>query len=146
MPPLVQVCGTFFKLNKMKILVNIAKNNLPMGRQTMGAAFANAFNGLAYFIRHERNGRIQLGATILVLSAAAVLRASVTEWLVILLCVGAVLCLEMLNSAVEKLCDMVHKDYHPTIKIIKDVAAGAVLLASVISVIIACIIFLPKIL
>jgi len=116
-----------------------------MGRQTIGAAFANSFKGLLYFIKHERNGRIQMGATILVLIAAAVLHASSIEWLVILLCIGAVLSLEMLNSAIEKLCDMVHKDYHPTIKIIKDVAAGAVLLASIISVVIACIIFLPKI-
>ena len=129
----------------MKVLVNIAKNNLPMGRQTIGAAFANAFNGLVYFLRRDRNGQIEFGATILVISAAAVLHATTTEWLVILLCIGAVLGLEMINSAIEKLCDLVHKDYHPTIKIIKDVTAGAVLLACIISVVIACIIFLPKI-
>jgi len=129
----------------MKVLVNIAKNKLPMGRQTMGASFANAFNGLVYFLRHDRNGQIELGATVLVIAAAVVLHASGTEWLAILLCVGTVLSLEMLNSAVEKLCDMVHKEYHPTIKIIKDVAAGAVLLACIISVVVACVIFLPKI-
>lgn len=129
----------------MKVLANIAKNKLPMDRQTIGASFANAFNGLMHFLRHDRNGRIELGATVLVITAAVVLHATTTEWLIILLCIGAVLCLEMLNSAVEKLCDMVHKDYHPTIKIIKDVAAGAVLLACIISVVIACIIFLPRI-
>lgn len=116
-----------------------------MSRQTIGAAFANAFNGLIYFLRYDRNGRIEISATVLVTAAAITLHASVIEWLAILLCIGAVLGLEMLNSAIEKLCDVVHKDYHPSIKVIKDVAAGAVLLACIISVVIGCIIFLPKI-
>jgi diacylglycerol kinase len=51
----------------------------------------------------------------------------------------------MINSALEKLCDTVQPTYHPVIKIVKDVSAGAVLFASIISVAIAAIIFLPKI-
>ena len=67
------------------------------------------------------------------------------EWMVILLCITAVLTLEMINTAIEKLCDVVHPGYHPQIKVIKDIAAGAVLLAAVGSVIAGAIIFLPKI-
>ena len=117
-----------------------------MKRQSLWAAFKNAFAGLAYFFTKERNGRVQLGAAIAAIAAAVILHASRTEWLVILLCIGAVLSLEMVNSAIEKLCDMVHSGYSPVIKIIKDVSAAAVLFASIISVVIACIIFIPKIL
>lgn len=116
-----------------------------MVRQTIAAAFANAFNGLVHFLRHDRNGRIECAATFLVIAAAIILHASATEWVELLLCIGAVMGLEMLNSAMEKLCDMVHGNYHPSIKIIKDVSAGAVLLACIISVVIACIIFIPKV-
>lgn len=116
-----------------------------MKQQSIFSAFANSFNGLWHFFLHERNGRIQGCAAIMVTGFAVWLHASAGEWLVILLCIGAVISLEMLNSAVEKLCDIVHAEYHPVIKIVKDVAAGAVLFASIISVVIALIIFLPKI-
>ena len=54
-----------------------------------------------------------------------------------------VITLEMMNTAIEKLCDMVQPDKHPEVKIIKDIAAGAVLVAAVCSVIIGAFIFLP---
>jgi diacylglycerol kinase len=116
-----------------------------MKSQNLPSAFKNAFNGLFYFFVHERNGKIQLCAAIVVVAFAVGLHISASEWLVILLCIGSVLSIEMLNSALEKLCDLVQKEYHPVIKIIKDVSAGAALFASIISVIAACIIFLPKI-
>ncbi|HVX50682.1 MAG TPA: diacylglycerol kinase family protein [Chitinophagaceae bacterium] len=111
----------------------------------MPLAFKHAFNGLLYFFRHERNGRVQLVAAIVTVGFAVALHISATDWVAVLLCIGAVLSLEMLNSAIEKLCDIVHKEQHPVIKIIKDVSAAAVLFASVISIVIAVIIFLPKI-
>jgi len=122
----------------------IRQTNVRMKQQKILAAFKNAFEGLWYFFLHERNGKIQLCAAILVIVLAICLGVSVTEWLALLLCIGAVLSLEMVNSAIEKLCDLVHKEYHPVIKIIKDVSAAAVLFASIISIAIACFIFLPK--
>lgn len=116
-----------------------------MQQQTLLSSFANAFNGLFNFFIKDRNGRIELCVALLTTGTAAWLHATIGEWLCILLCIGAVLCLEMLNSALEKLCDVVHKEYHPAIRFVKDVAAGSVLLASLVSFIIACIIFLPKI-
>ena len=65
-----------------------------------------------------------------------------TEWFMIAGCITLVLCLELFNSALEKLCDLVYPQPHPTIKYVKDVAAGAVLLACVFSAIIGAIIFL----
>jgi diacylglycerol kinase len=116
-----------------------------MKQQSILSAFRHAFNGLAYFFVHERNGRVQLCAAAPVIVFGVWLRVSAAEWVTLLLCIGAVLSLEMLNSSVEKLCDIVHKEHHPVIKIVKDVSAAAVLFSSVISIIIACIIFLPKI-
>lgn len=115
-----------------------------MKQQTILSSFINAFSGLVNFFMRERNGRIELGAAAITIAFGFWLHVSNTEWLIILLSIGAVLSLEMLNSAIEKLCDMVHAEYHPAIKIIKDVSAGGVLFATIISVVIACIIFLPK--
>jgi diacylglycerol kinase len=124
----------------------IQNNQSAVYRQALNKTFVNAFNGIQYFFRTERNGKIQLFISFLVVLAGLYFRLSPTEWVFTFLCIGAVLAMEMLNSALEHLCNMVHYDYHPLIKIIKDVSAGAVLLTSIISVLIGLIIFLPKIL
>jgi len=67
------------------------------------------------------------------------------EWLFIILCSTLVLMLEMINTAIEQLCDLVTMEDHPLIKTIKDVSAAAVLLAAAASVATGLIIFLPKI-
>lgn len=108
-------------------------------------AFGFAFYGLFLFFKMERNGKIQLSLAVLVTACGIALQISPHEWIYVLLCIASVLSLEMLNSAVEKLCDMVCPDYNHTIKIIKDVSAGAVLWTSLISIVVATIIFLPKI-
>ncbi len=72
------------------------------------------------------------------------LKVSAAEWLVVLLCCGAVLGAEMFNHAIEKLCDLVHPGQHPVIRVVKDVAAGATLLTCIVSVLAGLIIFLPR--
>jgi diacylglycerol kinase len=73
------------------------------------------------------------------------LHLKASEAALILLCTGLVLSLEMINTSIEKLCDFTCKNSDPIIKQAKDVAAGAVLMASVISALIAAIVFVPKI-
>ena len=107
--------------------------------------FVYAFNGLIAFFTSERNGRIQLIVAIVVVICGWWFHLSKTEWITILACIAAVLSLEMINSAIEKLCNLVHPTYHPVIKTTKDISAGAVLWVSIISAIIGGIIFLPKI-
>jgi undecaprenol kinase/diacylglycerol kinase (ATP) len=114
-------------------------------RQSLPRAFYHAFKGLQNFFFRERNGKIQLCVGCITVVTAFLLHVSSFEWIVILLCIALVLSLEMLNSAIEKLCDLVHKDFHPVIKIIKDVSAASVLWSSIISTAIGCIIFIPKI-
>jgi undecaprenol kinase/diacylglycerol kinase (ATP) len=108
--------------------------------------FIYAYNGVVIFFRHERNGRIQLAIAIIVVLVGWLLKLTSAEWMVLLGCIASVLSFEMINSAIEKICNLVHPTYHPAIKTIKDMAAGAVLFVSVISSIIGAIIFLPKIL
>lgn len=108
-------------------------------------AFYCALKGMQYFFSKERNGKIQLFISICSIITGLALEISFAEWAIILTCIGAVLSLEMFNTAIEKLCDVVHEDFHLSIKIIKDISAGAVLWFSVISVVIGSIIFIPKI-
>ncbi|BAV04825.1 diacylglycerol kinase (ATP) [Filimonas lacunae] len=115
-------------------------------KQTFLSSVLNALNGLFFFITKERNARIQLTAAAVAVTASVLLRISAMQWIIVLTCIGAVLCLEMVNTSVEKLCDVVHKEYHPEIRWVKDIAAAAVLLAALVSVIAGAIIFIPKML
>jgi undecaprenol kinase/diacylglycerol kinase (ATP) len=107
-------------------------------------AFGYAGNGIIRFFRYDRNGRIHLLATVLICLAGWYWKISGMEWCAVLLCTALVTSLEMVNHALEKLCDMVHPEWHPVIKTVKDVSAGAVLVAAVVSMAVGLIIFIPK--
>lgn len=108
-------------------------------------SFACAFAGLKDCVLHEKNFRIQYVVALMVIIAGLFFSLSETEWMIIFLCFAVVLGLEMINSAIEKLCDLVCPEFNLTIKKVKDMSASAVLLAAIISFIIGCLIFLPKI-
>ncbi len=108
-------------------------------------SFACAFDGLKDCILHEKNFRIQYIIAILIVIAGIFFSISVSEWMIILLCFAVVLSFEIINSAIEKLCDLVCPDFNLTIKKVKDMSASAVLLSAIIAFVIGCIIFLPKI-
>ncbi len=107
-------------------------------------AFKHAFNGMYYFLLHERNGRIEIGIAVVTVGLALLMGVSIAEWIAILICIALVISFEMVNSALEKLCDVVQEEYHPVIKTVKDMTAAAVLWCAIISVIVGVIIFLPK--
>lgn len=109
------------------------------------ASFRYAFAGLRYVLG-EPNFRIQLGLFALALIAAAIARVSLGEWLAIILVGMAVLLMEMLNTVIESLVNLAAPEYHPLARTAKDVAAGAVLLSAIASVIVAIYIFLPRLL
>ncbi|HRI22550.1 MAG TPA: diacylglycerol kinase family protein [Panacibacter sp.] len=113
-------------------------------KQTLLKSFQHAFSGMKYFFLQDRNGKIHLAAAVLVIAFSFALKISSGEWVVVLLCTAIVMSLEMINASIEKFCDLVQPDFHHVIKIIKDICAGAVLLAAIVSAAIACIIFIPK--
>jgi diacylglycerol kinase len=107
-------------------------------------AFANAINGIISTGIKERNFKIELGIMVLVIIGGIVLSISSSQWIVILLCCGLVLTLELFNTALEKLADSVTTQFDPLIKQAKDIAAGAVLISVITSMTIGLIIFIPK--
>jgi diacylglycerol kinase len=113
-------------------------------KHSVASAFRNAFNGCISFFGSERNGRIQLTVALGVIVISLITDLTRMEWCIILLCIGIVISLEMINSAIEKICDHIHPGYHILIKTIKDIAAAAVLWVSIISVVAGLLIFIPK--
>ena len=99
-----------------------------------------AVNGLK-LAWHEKHFKIHLIAAILSIVFGFLLDIHRAEWFAILICIGAVLSLEMINTAIEHLVDLVEPNYNPKAGAIKDLAAGAVLVFSIISAIIGIMIF-----
>lgn len=108
-------------------------------------SFGFAWSGLKYVFKTETNFRIHLILTLMTIGMGVGLHISTMEWLVILICFAIVLFAELINTALEKLCDIVQAAQHPGIKLVKDISAGAVLITAVISAVIGCVIFLPRI-
>lgn len=106
-------------------------------------AFLFAIQGLQYAFVHERNFKIEIVLAIAACIAGYALHISNLEWLIVIMNIGFVLSAELVNTAIEKLCDVTTNEINPLIKIIKDVAAAAVLLAAVIALVCASIIFIP---
>ena len=104
----------------------------------------HAFSGIRKFLRAEHNGWLHLTATAGVLLLALVVRVTVTEAVELTIAVGLVWSAEMFNCALEKLIDFIHPGLDPQLGFIKDVAAGSVLVASLIALVIGLLIFLPK--
>lgn len=109
-------------------------------------SFGYAFRGLADLIKSERNAKIHLFITILVIIAGFIIKINATEWCIVLICIALVISTEALNTSVEKIIDHLFKDKNETARIVKDISAGAVLICAIISVICGLIIFLPKLL
>ncbi len=90
------------------------------------------------------NARIQLALALTAIIAGIVLGISATEWAIVALCIGLVLAMEAMNTAMEQVCNFVEPEKHPLIGKIKDMAAGAVLLVSIGSATAGLMIFIPK--
>jgi diacylglycerol kinase len=104
-------------------------------------SFKFAFHGIYLVVRFENNTRIHLLATLAVMVLGFFLGLSLIEWAIILTQIGLVWTAEIFNTALEKLVDLISPEYNPKAGVIKDVAAGAVLVTSVISAIIGLLIF-----
>lgn len=105
----------------------------------------SAFKGILVALKEERNMKIHACFVILVSLAGFLLKISLAEWLWCLLCFALVISMEMMNTAVENFVDFVEPKYNEMAGKVKDIAAGAVLINVLFSIIIGNIIFLPKI-
>lgn len=109
-------------------------------------SFRYAFQGIFRFFREEHNALLHLMATATVVVLAIFFHVQGGELLALIIVTGIVWMAELFNTAIERLADLVSKEYHPGIGYLKDLAAAAVLIASVTAVITGIVIFLPKLL
>ena len=120
-------------------------NNEPFGVNRLKSV-GYALKGLIILVKTENSIKLQLFIAAAVTIAGFYFDISSIEWLIQLITIAVVMTSEGLNTAIEYMADFVHPEYHEKIGKIKDIGAGAVFIASIIAVIIAGIIYLPKIL
>ena len=116
-------------------------NSFFTGRlKSIGFAFKGAFK----LITTEHSVMVQSTIAVLLIIAGFVFEISRVEWMMQLLAFGLVLGIESLNTAVEKLADFIHPEFHNKIGFIKDIAAGAVLFSAMAAIAIGLLIYVPK--
>ena len=114
-----------------------------MSAKSRAKSFSYAFNGLRLLFQSEPNTKLHTVATIAVIALGFVRHIGQLQWAAIVFAIGLVWITEALNTCIEKLCDYsCDNKFHPTIKVIKDVSAAAVLIAAFVSVAIAIIVFI----
>lgn len=116
------------------------------GLRRLFHSFKYAFDGLVYAFKYEQNILVHTLATIVVICVGLLLKISLAEWLIIILAIGLVVATELINTSVEAIVDLTSPEINPLAKVAKDTAAAAVMVFAITAVIIAIIIFVPKIL
>ena len=108
------------------------------------AGFKYAFNGIRLLLRDEPNAVFHCIIGICAISVGFFLNISAMEWIAVVIVCGCVFAAEALNTAIERLADVVSPEYNEAIKSVKDLSAGAVLFMAIAAAITGIIIFLPK--
>ena len=107
-------------------------------------SFVYAWEGIKAVLRTEHNTWIHLGLTILSIVLGFVMLISRVEFLALIAVIAMVWVTELFNTCIEKIMDLVSIEKHPRVKIIKDIAAAAVLVAAIAAIVTGAIIFIPK--
>lgn len=108
--------------------------------------FRHAIAGIKSALFTERNVRFHFLMIIIVSVSGIIFKITKFEWLFVVLAIALVLQAEIMNTSIEKLLDYLRPEIHPTAKIVKDLAAGAVFCASIGALIVGVVVFLPKVL
>ena len=109
-------------------------------------SFRYAFAGIWYTLKTQRNAQIHLGIATTIVILGLTLKLTRTEWAILMLTTGFVWATEMLNTVAEAAMNYATTDFNPQVKIVKDVAAGAVLIAAITAVIVGLLILGPPLL
>lgn len=108
-------------------------------------SFSFAFKGIKIAFCTQPNAWIHTVAAVFAIAGGIFFKVNPGEWVFIVLAIGCVFAAEIINTSIEKLVDMISPEFHEKAGKVKDLAAGAVLVASLMALIIGCIIFIPKI-
>ena len=115
-------------------------------KHPLTSSFKFGFEGIAAAAAKERNVKIHLAISFIVILFGVIFSINKYEWIAVILAIGGMISMEMMNTAIERTVDLYTKEYHPLAKQAKDIAAGAVLVFAIASVMVGLIIFLPRIL
>ncbi len=107
-------------------------------------SFSYAFKGLKYVLSSERNARLHLLLAVLALVASIALRIGLEEWLFVVISISLVFFAEIANTAIEKTLDLISQENNQMVKLIKDMMAAGVLVTAFGAVVVAVIIFVPR--
>jgi diacylglycerol kinase len=107
--------------------------------------FVFAFRGIVVALCSQLNMKVHFAAAMLVIVGGIYYRLQPWEWVAVVLSIGLVMALELLNTAIEDLVNLIHPEWNVRAGRIKDLAAGAVLVGAVAALVVALIVFLPKI-
>jgi diacylglycerol kinase len=106
-------------------------------------SFLYAFKGLIKTFKEEQNFKIHIFATIVVILFAWYLKVSKSEWMALTIVIGLVVLMEIINSAIERITDVLKPRIDSYVKEIKDITAAGVLIAAIVAIAVGLIIFLP---
>lgn len=107
-------------------------------------AVVYAFKGAYLLVKTEHSIQVQTAIGMIMIGAGFYFKLTTVEWMFQIFAIGIVLSAEGLNTAIEKMADFIHPNYHTKIGFIKDIAAGAVFFAAITAIVIGCIIYFPK--
>lgn len=107
-------------------------------------SFPYAWSGIKAALLTDHNTWIHLGFTIAATGAGFWFNIGRLEWMALVITFGLVWMAELFNTAIEKMMDFLSIERHPQIKMIKDIAAAAVLVSAIVAVVVGCLIFIPK--
>ena len=113
---------------------------------TLQESFQHAFAGLWHAWKTQRNMRIHVAITTVVMILGLILELQPGQWATIILTIGFVIVSELFNTVIESLVDLVTAEHHPLAKQAKDVAAGAVLTSVVVAVVVGLLVLGPPLL
>jgi diacylglycerol kinase (ATP) len=116
-----------------------------MKKQSLLSSFSNAINGIIVAVKKERNMKLHIIVAVIVIILSLLFKLSKAEYLFVFLAIVLVIISELINTAIEVLTDIVVVVYHPKAKIIKDVAAGATLVAAFFALVVAYFVFFDKV-
>ena len=115
-------------------------------RGSLVKTFRDAFTGLGYVVRTQRNARIHLAITLLVFVIAAWLRITAQDWAILVLTAALVWTSELINTALEAVVDLATPQEQPLARAAKDLAAGAVLIAALAAIVVGLLLLGPALL
>lgn len=121
------------------------KNDAEEKSRSLVSSFGYAFSGICFAVVLQRNMKLHLAVAVCVVGVGIWVELDALRWAILCLTIASVLILEVLNTAMERFVDLVSPEHRPSARRIKDLAAGAVLIAAICAVAVGLILFLPAI-